>query len=448
MEPGCGARRRRFSHRLQRQVSRHLVVLSSVEAVRPAARASTRPARDTADPTRAGRTSCRGRARARPAGECLSACPQRWCARGGSTYQRFNLAMRWLILRLPEFQREHPALETRIVTASTPAGNRPAMGVDVVVSGPARQPGWVGSRFLGEAYLPLLSPGLMKERPLRAPVDLARQTLLHAATRRQMWLRWLTAAGVPDLKPARDQVFEHFYFAIRLVRHRGAGGGNGPWRSPMPMNCARALRHADLNRRRHVAWPTRSRSNRSEQPGPGGLQPPSKWLSAPAALLKEWPNRYLSSTRSQRVSVQSAIESTLDADAPGRSLRASRCSRPRRRRAREPRRGPCRGLSHRAHGRRVGDQAGSPRARAWRQHLDLESNSMPRGVDTADLAVLVFQHRRGSRSRPSRRIVRCRHASADRPISAHRRARRSVPGAGRSSSASSGPGTPGRRSGH
>ena len=137
-----------------------------------------------------------------------------------------TFAMRWLIPRLPELQREHPALETRIVTASTPA-EQFRMGVDVVVSGPARQPGWVGNRFLGEAYLPLLSPGVMKERPLRAPADLVRHTLLHAATRRQMWLRWLTAAGVPDLNPARDQVFEHFYFAIQAAIE-GLGVAMGP----------------------------------------------------------------------------------------------------------------------------------------------------------------------------------------------------------------------------
>jgi LysR family transcriptional regulator, glycine cleavage system transcriptional activator len=137
-----------------------------------------------------------------------------------------TFAMRWLIPRLPELQREHPAFETRIVTASTPA-EQFRMDVDVVVSGPARQPGWVGSRFLGEAYLPLLSPGLMQERPLRAPADLVRHTLLHAATRRQMWLRWLTAAGVPDLKPARDQVFEHFYFAIQAAIE-GLGVAMGP----------------------------------------------------------------------------------------------------------------------------------------------------------------------------------------------------------------------------
>jgi LysR family glycine cleavage system transcriptional activator len=67
----------------------------------------------------------------------------------------------------------------------------------------------------------------MKQRPLRSPADLALHTLLHAATRRQMWLRWLAAAGIRDLKPARDQVFEHFYFAIQAAIE-GLGVAMGP----------------------------------------------------------------------------------------------------------------------------------------------------------------------------------------------------------------------------
>lgn len=137
-----------------------------------------------------------------------------------------TFAMRWLIPRLPEFQRQHPALELRIVTASTPA-DQFRMDVDVVVSGPSRQPGWAGARFLGEVYLPLLSPGLMTERPLRAPADLAQHTLLHAATRREMWQRWLTSAGLTGLRPAHNQVFEHFYFAIQAAIE-GLGVVMGP----------------------------------------------------------------------------------------------------------------------------------------------------------------------------------------------------------------------------
>jgi LysR family glycine cleavage system transcriptional activator len=127
-----------------------------------------------------------------------------------------TFAMRWLIPRLPDFQRHHPGVELQIVTASTPA-EQFRMDVDAVISGPSRQAGWVGTRFLGEARLPVLSPDLMERCPLRTPADLGQHTLLHAATLRDAWPRWLAAADVSDLKPARDQVFEHFYFAIQAA---------------------------------------------------------------------------------------------------------------------------------------------------------------------------------------------------------------------------------------
>jgi LysR family glycine cleavage system transcriptional activator len=127
-----------------------------------------------------------------------------------------TFAMRWLIPRLPDFQRDHPGLELRIVTASTPA-EQFGMDVDAVISGPSRQPGWVGNRFLGEARLPVLSPDLLRACPLRTPADLEQHTLLHAATLRDAWPRWLAAANIPSLKPAREQVFEHFYFAIQAT---------------------------------------------------------------------------------------------------------------------------------------------------------------------------------------------------------------------------------------
>jgi LysR family transcriptional regulator, glycine cleavage system transcriptional activator len=137
-----------------------------------------------------------------------------------------TFAMRWLIPRLPDFQRNHPGVDLRIVTASTPA-EQFHMDVDSVITGPSRQPGWVGERFLGEARLPVLSPDLMKRCPLRTPADLEQHTLLHAGTLRDAWPRWLAAANVPDLKAARDQVFEHFYFAIQAALE-GLGVLMGP----------------------------------------------------------------------------------------------------------------------------------------------------------------------------------------------------------------------------
>jgi LysR family transcriptional regulator, glycine cleavage system transcriptional activator len=205
-----------------------------------------------------------------------------------------TFAMRWLIPRLPEFQRHHPGLELRIVTASTPA-EQFRMDVDVVISGPSRQPGWVGKRFLGEARLPVLSPELMKECPLHAPGDLARHTLLHAATLREAWPRWLAAADVPDLKPARDQVFEHFYFAIQAALE-GLGVIMGPL----------ALIGDELRQGRLLA-PIREPATRtrgyfvyapaanSEVPTIAAFR---KWLAAAGSLTEtEFPT-YLSANRS------------------------------------------------------------------------------------------------------------------------------------------------------
>jgi LysR family glycine cleavage system transcriptional activator len=119
-----------------------------------------------------------------------------------------------------------PRLELRILTASTPI-EQFRMDVDAVISGPARQPGWVGKPFLREARLPVLSPELLRKCPLRAPADLERHTLLHAATLREAWPHWFAAANVSELKPASEQVFEHFYFAIQAALE-GLGVIMGP----------------------------------------------------------------------------------------------------------------------------------------------------------------------------------------------------------------------------
>src|SRR5215469_7888406 len=137
-----------------------------------------------------------------------------------------TFSMRWLIPRLSDFQRHHPGVELRIVTASTSA-DRFQMEADVVVSGPSPQPGWVGTRFMGEALLPLVSPELAAKCPLHRAEDLKHHTLLHSATRRRAWMRWLDVAGIPDLKPAGEQVFEHFYFAIQAAL-AGVGVVMGP----------------------------------------------------------------------------------------------------------------------------------------------------------------------------------------------------------------------------
>jgi LysR family glycine cleavage system transcriptional activator len=201
-----------------------------------------------------------------------------------------TFAMRWLIPRLPDFQRNHPGLELRIVTASTPV-EQFRMDVDAVISGPSRQPGWVGNGFLGEARLPVLSPELMKKLPLRIPADLERHTLLHAATLREAWPRWMAAAHVPDLEPARDQVFEHFYFAIQAALE-GLGVVMGPLALISDeLRAGRLLAPISEPALRTRGYFVYAREASTDAPGVAALR---KWLVAAGSLAETQFTSYLS----------------------------------------------------------------------------------------------------------------------------------------------------------
>jgi LysR family transcriptional regulator, glycine cleavage system transcriptional activator len=82
----------------------------------------------------------------------------------------------------------------------------------------------------------------MTQCPLGTAGDLARHTLLHKATRCETWARWLAAARTPELKPGREQIFEHFYFAIQAALE-----GLGMIISPVALVCK------ELQSRRLVA---------------------------------------------------------------------------------------------------------------------------------------------------------------------------------------------------
>ena len=112
-----------------------------------------------------------------------------------------TFTLRWLIPRLHAFQRAHPAIEVRLTTSTVPLAEL-AGPYDVAIrGGPDSRPGHVGQEFLTEERIPVCSPALLARLPLADPSQLARHTLLHAATLPGIWPQWLAAAGVPDLEP-------------------------------------------------------------------------------------------------------------------------------------------------------------------------------------------------------------------------------------------------------
>lgn len=141
-----------------------------------------------------------------------------------------TLAMRWLLPRLSNFQRKHPEIELRIMTSDRDI-SRVESPFDIAIRrGPGDWPGYISNPFLEEWELPLCNPKLLGKHIIRSPEDLAHHTLLMADTRPTAWQRWLTLAGVPELKPAGTQQFDHFYLALQ-----GAIDGLGIALGPLPM---------------------------------------------------------------------------------------------------------------------------------------------------------------------------------------------------------------------
>ncbi|WP_432720530.1 transcriptional regulator GcvA [Jeongeupia wiesaeckerbachi] len=141
-----------------------------------------------------------------------------------------TLAMYWLLPHLAQFQREHPDVELRLMTSDRDISRLDAPFDVAIRRGPGDWPGYVSKPFLDEWELPLCSPALLERHPINTPADLAAHTLLYADTRPTAWQRWFTLAGVPDLKPAATQQFDHFYLALQA-----ATDGLGVTLGPLPM---------------------------------------------------------------------------------------------------------------------------------------------------------------------------------------------------------------------
>ena len=68
--------------------------------------------------------------------------------------------------------------------------------------------------LMADVRLPACSPALLRQHPIQDVADLRHHTLLHSASTRTAWSRWLREAGAPDLRAARHVEFEHAYLQL------------------------------------------------------------------------------------------------------------------------------------------------------------------------------------------------------------------------------------------
>ena len=125
-----------------------------------------------------------------------------------------TLAMRWLIPRLPSFQKKHPDIDVRLSTSIADADPMRPDWTAAIRAGDGVWPGFT-SHFLFTADLfPVCAPALAAA--LRKPRDLSKATILQVANAPEDWGIWLRAANV-DLELRHAKQFDYPAFALQAA---------------------------------------------------------------------------------------------------------------------------------------------------------------------------------------------------------------------------------------
>ena len=125
-----------------------------------------------------------------------------------------SFALCWLLPRLADFHARYPDIDVRVSTTSRKLryiGDAFDIGVR---SGHEQGAGLASRTLMADVRLPACSPALLRQHPIQNVADLRHHTLLHSASTRTAWSRWLREAGAPDLRAARHVEFEHAYLQL------------------------------------------------------------------------------------------------------------------------------------------------------------------------------------------------------------------------------------------
>lgn len=119
---------------------------------------------------------------------------------------------KWLMPRLPRFQKEHPDIEVTVSASSDVYSLRPGEIDAILRLRHGEFENVVVDRVLTEEVFPVCSPELVASGNLRTPNDLSRFTLLHDETLNSVetvpsWERWLEYVGASDVDSQRGHRF-------------------------------------------------------------------------------------------------------------------------------------------------------------------------------------------------------------------------------------------------
>lgn len=144
--------------------------------------------------------------------------------RGSAARPRLTLqvystfAIRWLIPRLPAFQRSHPDVNVRLHTSQSDV-NFEYEDVDAcVMIGNRTGAGLRYDYLFSSRVFPVCSPAMLAEYRLRDdPARLREAPVLQVYPSRLDWWSWLNAHGVEGVNPDAGQQFDSYELALNAA---------------------------------------------------------------------------------------------------------------------------------------------------------------------------------------------------------------------------------------
>ncbi|MFM0168550.1 transcriptional regulator GcvA [Paraburkholderia sediminicola] len=138
-----------------------------------------------------------------------------------------TFTLRWLVPRLARFRAAHPDVDVKVETSNESLESLKETYDVIVRGGPDTFYGYSMRPFLSEERIPVCSPALLQQLPLRTPDDLRQHTLLHTSSLPRVWPDWLASARIPALSPTAALTFDHFYLTLQAAID-GIGIAMGP----------------------------------------------------------------------------------------------------------------------------------------------------------------------------------------------------------------------------
>jgi LysR family transcriptional regulator, glycine cleavage system transcriptional activator len=116
-------------------------------------------------------------------------------------------ATRWLLPRMPSFQKKHPKIMVHVTPRQRPIDFAVEPFDAEVHYDPTTSPDTLAYHLIDMDLVPVCSPLLEAGTVVKTPEDIVKFPLLHKMSRPKRWSEWMAAAGVTLEQPPRGQAY-------------------------------------------------------------------------------------------------------------------------------------------------------------------------------------------------------------------------------------------------